>query len=254
MTVSSLSKRETDIVSKESYSLRLDTPDALVRCEPAFPGGAGGATVVNFGPADPVDRNVGGSKAFWVAKRIFDVGFSCLLFLPFAIAGLVLLAVNPVFNRGPLFYTQIRMGRDCRAFRLVKFRTMVPSEMRRGADDPVETHRITALGRFLRKTRIDELPQILNVFLGHMSLIGPRPDLFSHAKTYRRRIADYRLRHMVRPGISGLAQVNHGYAQGVEETREKARLDILYIENAGFALEAKIFLMTLRTILRQVGM
>ncbi len=197
---------------------------------------------------------IGGSRAFWFSKRIFDIVVSVLLLPALVATGLLLLFLNPTMNRGPLIYVQIRMGRDCRAFRLLKFRTMISSSARRGPNDPVEADRITALGRFLRKTRIDELPQILNVLKGQMSLIGPRPDAFSHAKTFRRRIPEYRARHLVRPGISGLAQVDHGYAEGVDATREKARLDLVYIETACVRRDAEIFVKTLRTILRQAGL
>lgn len=112
---------------------------------------------------------------------------------------------------------------------------------------------MTPLGSLLRKSRIDELPQILNVLPGDMSLIGPRPDFFSHARAYFRRVPGYRERHALRPGICGLAQVQNGYAEGVDATREKARLDLLYIEDLGLWQECYILLKTLRSIMGSIG-
>lgn len=183
-------------------------------------------------------------------KRAFDILVSLLL-LPFVVlAAAVLWLINRRYNPGPLFYVQPRMGRDCKAFAAIKFRTMLPAaRITRGADDPVETHRITRLGGLLRKTRIDELPQVFNVLRGEMSLIGPRPDYFHHARKYMRQVPGYRARHRVRPGISGLAQTELGYANGIEATRAKVRADIYYIENASFRLDTFILYRTVITVL-----
>ena len=135
----------------------------------------------------------------------------------------------------------------------IKFRTMRCGTVRRGPNDPVEKDRITPLGRFLRKTRLDELPQIINVLKGDMSLIGPRPDYFHHARSYLRQIPEYRARHAVRPGISGLAQVELGYIQGISQTRDKALIDLRYIQTASFWLDVQIFWATIRTVLRGGG-
>lgn len=167
----------------------------------------------------------------------------------------LLLVLNPLFNRGPLFYTQRRMGQGCKPFTAIKFRTMLPdSGAMRGHDDPLETDRITPLGRFLRKSRVDELPQVLNVLRGEMSLIGPRPDVVEHAREYLLLVPGYRDRHAVRPGISGLAQTEIGYAEGVEATRRKVRADLYYIEHAGFGLDAYIFVRTIQTVLGRRGL
>jgi len=186
----------------------------------------------------------------FAAKRGIDITVSCLL-LPFLlVVGLVLLGLNPLFNRGPLMFAQIRMGRGCRAFVALKFRSMTPERsLHRSPYDPVEHHRITALGCLLRRTRLDELPQIINVLRGEMSLIGPRPDCFSHARHYCRRIPGYRARYQVRPGISGLAQIQIGYAQDAQTVAAKTRADIHYINNLDPWLDAAIFWRTLMTVL-----
>lgn len=194
------------------------------------------------------------SRLYLISKRCFDILFSGILLIPLFVCTIVILVLNPFLNPGPLFYVQIRMGRDCRAFPAIKFRTMVPQdEMLRGADDPVELERITKLGKLLRKYRIDELPQILNVFRGDMSLIGPRPDYFHHARRYIRAIPEYRHRHCMRPGISGLAQTDVGYVNGVEETRKKVETDLHYIQNAGFAMDSYVFVRTLNVVLSRLG-
>lgn len=197
---------------------------------------------------------VGGSAIFWAAKRVFDLTCALMLLPLLGLFALVLLVVNPFFNRGPLFYLQDRMGQGCRKIRTIKFRSMTCApKIERGHDDPIEIDRITPLGRLIRKARIDELPQILNVLKGEMSMIGPRPDYWEHAKVYLREIPEYKERHVVRPGITGLAQVELGYVEGCNGTRSKALMDLHYVRNAGFRLDSKIVLRTLQVILKMGG-
>jgi len=196
--------------------------------------------------------------AYLAAKRGFDLVFSTVVLIPaFLVVAISLVVLNPIYNPGPLIFRQVRMGRDCRPFWAYKFRTMrkpAKGEARnRGMNDPVEAHRIPPLGLFLRRTRFDELPQIFNVYLGDMSLIGPRPDYYVHAHRFAREIPEYRFRHAVRPGISGLAQIELGYAQGMDATREKTAADIAYIRDAGFWLDTWIFWRTIRTVIGMRG-
>ena len=193
-------------------------------------------------------------RQFLVFKRAFDLSLAVLL-LPLLLFFVVLLAIlNPMFNRGPLFFVQKRMGKDCAAFPALKFRSMKKAATAsRAAEDALEVDRITRLGGFLRKTRIDELPQILNVLRGEMSLIGPRPDSFEHATYFLEVIPGYRKRHSVRPGISGLAQTEVGYVEGAEATRRKVSADLFYIANQSFRLEAWIFWRTFAVILGRHG-
>ena len=192
--------------------------------------------------------------AFKAVKRVFDVTV-CLLLLPLlAAVALVLVVINPVLNRGPLLFVQKRMGRHCRAFHALKFRTMHTQKApRRSADCPLEVDRITKLGGFLRKTRIDELPQIINVLRGEMSLIGPRPDYFEHALFFLANVPGYRERHSVRPGISGLAQTELGYVVGTDATRRKVDADLFYISNSSFTLEIWVVWRTFMVILGRSG-
>jgi lipopolysaccharide/colanic/teichoic acid biosynthesis glycosyltransferase len=195
-----------------------------------------------------------GNKLFWINKRIFDIIMSLLL-LPLLLAfAIILLFLNLLFNPGKLLFIQKRMGKNCEFFFAIKFRTMRHiKEITRKFNDPIETNRITPLGRFLRKMRIDELPQILNVLKGDMSLIGPRPDYYLHALEYLENVEGYRERYTIRPGITGLSQIRLGYAETLEATSKKASIDNYYIQNVGYIVELKIILNTLLIIIRGLG-
>jgi lipopolysaccharide/colanic/teichoic acid biosynthesis glycosyltransferase len=195
-----------------------------------------------------------GNKMFWINKRLFDICV-CLLLIPlFFIISIILLFINYFFNSGSLFFIQERMGKNCSAFFAVKFRTMVPvKEITRKYDDPIEENRITPFGKILRKSRIDELPQILNVLKGEMSLIGPRPDYYMHALEYMKNVKGYRERYIIRPGITGLSQIRLGYAEGLEATEKKVLVDNYYIHNVNYITELKIIGNTFITIIRGMG-
>lgn len=192
--------------------------------------------------------------SFHRGKRAFDLALSVML-LPMLVAvAAVLLFLNPVLNRGPLVFAQKRLGRHCIPFRVYKFRTMRPGpDAFAGALATAERHRITPLGGLLRRTRLDELPQIVNVLRGEMSLIGPRPDMLDHARRHLVAVPGYRARHAVLPGISGLAQVVEGYAETPEAVRRKVEADLRYIVGAGWRLEAWIVWRTLLVMLRARG-
>jgi lipopolysaccharide/colanic/teichoic acid biosynthesis glycosyltransferase len=199
-------------------------------------------------------KNLYGNKLFWINKRLFDIIF-CLLLLPllFGIA-IILLVFNQFFNSGRLFFIQKRMGKNCEFFFAIKFRTMTHVKaITRKYDDPIEINRITPLGRILRKMRIDELPQILNVLKGDMSLIGPRPDYYIHALEYLKVVEGYRDRHSVRPGITGLSQVRLGYTESLDATSKKVSIDNYYIQNVSYIIELKIIINTLIVVISGIG-
>ena len=194
------------------------------------------------------------NKLFWINKRIFDIILSLLLLPLFFTIAIFLLFFNLFFNTGKLFFIQKRMGKNCEFFFAIKFRTMTNAkEITRKYNDPIETDRITPLGKFLRKMRIDELPQILNVLKGDMSLIGPRPDYYVHALEYLENVEGYRERHVIRPGITGLSQIKLGYVETLEETSKKTSLDIYYIQNTSYISELKIIFNTIIIILKGMG-
>jgi lipopolysaccharide/colanic/teichoic acid biosynthesis glycosyltransferase len=195
-----------------------------------------------------------GNKLFWANKRIFDIFVSLLLLPFFAIIIIILLVFNQFFNPGRLFFIQARMGMNCEMFFVIKFRTMSHiEEISRKHDDPIETNRITPLGKLLRKMRIDELPQILNVLKGDMSLIGPRPDYYAHALEYLKLVDGYRERYAIRPGISGLSQIRLGYVENLNATSEKVSIDNYYIQNLSYITEFKIIINTILIVIRGLG-
>jgi len=195
-------------------------------------------------------------RLYEFSKRLFDIGFG-LLGLPVLAVAMPLVALGNALtsSSGSLFYRQQRVGKGGRPFTLVKFRTMTPeAEAESGAvwaaeDDP----RITPLGRLMRKTRIDELPQFLNVLTGEMSAIGPRPERPQFVGEISRALPIYRARHAVKPGITGWAQVRYRYGNSVEDARIKLEHDLYYVKHAGFWLDTLILLQTVPVMLRFQG-
>ena len=199
-------------------------------------------------------NGLGVARPTHVSKQVFDIGLSILLLAPLALIALALLTVNPFVNRGALMHSQRRMGLAGQPFMAFKFRTMAPAKIsHRGAYDDLEEHRISRLGRFLRRTRIDELPQIINVLRGEMSLIGPRPDLYDHACTYLENVPDYAARHQIMPGISGYAQTEVGYVDEIDGIERKVAADLYYIAHAGFWLDLWITWRTICVIIGRKG-
>jgi lipopolysaccharide/colanic/teichoic acid biosynthesis glycosyltransferase len=189
------------------------------------------------------------------AKRLFDTGMALALLVVLVPVALALIVLNPFFNAGPLLFRQDRMGYRCQRFGALKFRTMrmAGHAAPRGAFDAVEADRITPLGRILRKTRLDELPQIINVLRGEMSMIGPRPDSYDHACIYLRQIDGYGARHQIRPGVSGLAQTEIGYVDDLSGIQRKVAADLYYIAHASLWLDAWIVWRTLIVVFGQKG-
>lgn len=186
--------------------------------------------------------------------RMLDVTFVLLAAPMVVVVALVLLALNPILNPGPLFFRQKRMGKGCTSFHMWKFRTMLPSTIdARSHDAPLDRHRITRLGAILRKSRLDELPNLINVLRGDMALVGPRPDAWEHATAYIRTIPLYHQRFAVLPGITGLAQVRSGYADDYKSVCRKARLDAIYVRNRSLRMDTRIVLATVVVMLTGFG-
>jgi exopolysaccharide biosynthesis polyprenyl glycosylphosphotransferase len=190
-----------------------------------------------------------------VLKRLIDIVFALigltffLVLLPF-----IVLAIR-LDSSGSIFYTQERLGRNGRAFRLYKIRSMiVDAEAKTGAvfsrrGDP----RVTRVGRFLRKTRLDEVPQLINVLRGDMSLIGPRPERPEHVQRLTQKIPFYRTRLIVRPGLTGWAQVRYDYGSTDEAALVKLQYDLYYIRHHSLLLDANILLKTVGKVLTMSG-
>lgn len=194
----------------------------------------------------PRVRKVAGGPVYRFAKRAFDVVSCGAALIVLAIPMAIIAAKIKSESSGPVIYAQRRVGKDGKVFELYKFRSMYTDAEARGArwaaeDDP----RVTPFGKTMRKTRLDELPQFWNVVKGDMSLIGPRPERPAFHEEFCRRIDGWEQRLLVKPGISGLAQVEGGYEL---LPKEKARLDIEYIENRSAALDLSIIWRTLHTV------
>ena len=189
-------------------------------------------------------------------KQSLDIALA-ILALPFLLPLFAVVAVAiRRDSQGPVFFRQERMGYQGRIFRVWKFRTMEcePSTSERSTfitedDDP----RVTRVGRFLRRTRIDELPQVFNILRGEMSWIGPRPEAAPLSVWYETELPFYRYRHIVRPGITGWAQVNQGHVAQVSDVRGKLHYDFYYIKNFSVWLDVLIALRTITIVVNGFG-
>jgi len=187
------------------------------------------------------------SRGQQIAKRAFDivVGLTALVFLsPFMIAAAIAVRLD---SKGPIFFRQTRTGQGGKQFRIFKFRSMYVLEdgatiQQACRDDP----RVTRVGRFLRSSSIDELPQIFNVLKGEMSLVGPRPHAVAHDQQYVQEIPNYELRQHVKPGITGWAQVNglRGETANIESMHRRIEFDVWYALNASLLLDFEILART----------
>lgn len=187
-------------------------------------------------------------------KRMVDIGVSLAGLVVFAALFPALYLLVRLDSPGPFFYSQERVGLGNRVFRIYKVRTMrVAPE---GADEQwaksADT-RMTRLGRFLRRSRIDEMPQFWNVLRGDMSIVGPRPEQPKIAEELERTIAYFSYRHLVKPGITGWAQINHGYVASIDESRTKLSYDLYYVHHHTLALDLDIMLRTFFVMLARIG-
>jgi putative colanic acid biosynthesis UDP-glucose lipid carrier transferase len=187
-----------------------------------------------------------------IFKRIFDIIFSLVVII-FVLSWLIpILSILIILeSKGPVFFRQGRPGLDEKEFFCYKFRSMQinkTTEKEASKNDP----RVTKMGRFMRKTSLDEMPQFLNVLLGDMSVVGPRPHLWSQNKTYGNRVKKYMMRHYVKPGITGLAQVKgfRGEIETDEDMINRIKYDVFYIENWSLLLDLKIIFLTVVNIFK----
>lgn len=194
------------------------------------------------------------STKFKLFKLLFDKIGAIAMLPVVAFVGLALKVLNPRYNPGTVFFRQDRMGQHGQKFVMWKFRTMIEStDLSRDPNAPVEDGRITRLGRIMRRYRIDELPNFINVLKGEMSIIGPRPDAYNHADHFQGAVRGYKERHRVKPGITGLAQVEMGYAEGEDMTALKAKYDNMYVARSCGRLDVYVIRRTLQVIASGFG-
>lgn len=194
------------------------------------------------------------NKLYIFFQRTFDIlfavfGIICgLILFPFIVIG------NLIANRGPLFYTQERVGRNSRPFKIIKLRTMIVDAEVDGAKWAKKNDkRITVFGNFLRRSRLDEIPQFYNVLKGEMSVIGPRPERPFFVNELSRIIPFYETRHIIKPGLTGWAQVNTRYGSSIDDSLVKLQYDLYYIKHRSVFLDFSIAIKTLSTILYYRG-
>jgi exopolysaccharide biosynthesis polyprenyl glycosylphosphotransferase len=194
--------------------------------------------------------DTGVSGTYHIAKRFMDligglIGVGIFLFLLPLVAFLIF-----VDDGLPIFYRQERLGQSAKPYHIIKFRTMVNDAEVNGQAQwaSEDDDRVTKIGRFLRRTHIDEFPQFINVLKGEMSLVGPRSERPSLIKHLQKAVPFYRARLLVKPGVTGWAQINYGYPETVEETIDKLEYDLYYIKNRTVLLDIRIILGTLPTI------
>ena len=191
------------------------------------------------------------SAIFIAVRRLFSILISLVgLLLSLPLLPFIMLAIR-LDSKGPVFYTQTRMGKSGRLFKVVKFRTMrQDAEFGTGAqwaanNDP----RITRVGKFLRISRLDEIPQLWCVLKGDMAFVGPRPERPEFIEMLSKEIPFYGVRHMVRPGVTGWAQIKYKYGSTIEDAREKLQYDLYYIKHASIGLDLVIMFMTVKIVL-----
>jgi exopolysaccharide biosynthesis polyprenyl glycosylphosphotransferase len=199
------------------------------------------------------DRSLA-DTSYAMGKRVIDIGFACGL-------GLIVLPLLPLVamvikldSRGTVLYSQDRVGRHGRLFRIYKFRTMTTDAERHG---PVwatrHDQRVTRIGRLMRKSRMDELPQLWNLIRGDMALVGPRPERPEFTARLIAELPSYDFRHAVKPGLTGWAQVSYRYASSVRDTRAKLEYDLYYVKHCGLLFDLQIMLRTFRVVLAMKG-
>ena len=194
------------------------------------------------------------NRFYLFISGFFNVIFASLVLLVFLPLLPIVLLGNLIANRGPLFYTQERVGLNGVIFTMIKLRTMVTNAESEGAQWAQKAdRRITPFGKILRNLRIDEIPQCLNILKGDMSLIGPRPERPVFVKELSEKIAFYDIRHVVKPGLTGWAQVRGRYVNSVDDTLEKLQYDLFYIKHRNIFLDLNILLKTISTVIYYRG-
>lgn len=193
------------------------------------------------------------SAVYAIAKRLIDIASVALLSPIVLPVSLIVATIIRFESKGSVLFIQERIGQKNIPFRMYKFRSMIPEDNDTPRFADMDEHRITRFGSFIRKFRLDELPQFLNVLKGDMSLIGPRPEQGGFVEQFEQEVPFYSYRHIVKPGITGWAQVSQGYAVCTESTREKVEHDFFYIKNLSLWVDILIVLKTVKTIITGFG-
>jgi exopolysaccharide biosynthesis polyprenyl glycosylphosphotransferase len=193
-------------------------------------------------------------KEFGLRSLIDFIGAVILLILFLPIFMIIALAIK-LETKGPVFYSQVRVGKDNEHFRIYKFRSMIQDAEKKSGPVWAQKHdpRVTKMGHLMRATRLDELPQLINILKGDMSFVGPRPERPFFIESFKEQIPLYENRLKVKPGVTGWAQVKWRYDQTIDDVKEKLKYDLYYINNHTIWLDLKIFFLTITTVILQKG-
>lgn len=194
-------------------------------------------------------------KVYWLSKNLLDRSVALVIFLFFIPIFLILIPFLLITSGRPIFYSQIRTGHRNKPFRIYKLRTMKLDAEKSGAKwaTPGDS-RVTRIGKFLRMSRLDEIPQLWNIINGDMSLVGPRPERPEMIEgKLDKNIPFYNFRHLVKPGVTGWAQVNYGYGYSEDDALTKLQYDLYYVKNKSIWIDIKIILKTIKTVLTGMG-
>jgi exopolysaccharide biosynthesis polyprenyl glycosylphosphotransferase len=194
-------------------------------------------------------RSVGLTVEQRAIKRLVDVVFSSLALVAFSPLFILISLAIKLYDGGPVFYKQKRCTRDLKTFDILKFRSMIVDAEKNGPQPAVDNDsRITPVGKVIRALRIDELPQILNILKGDMSIVGPRPERIEHVEKYSEEIPEFVCRYKVKGGLTGYAQV---YGKYNTSAYNKLKMDLIYIQNYSLAMDFKLILMTLKILFKK---
>ena len=195
------------------------------------------------------------NPSYWFSKNLLDRSVALIIFICVVPVYLLLIPFLLLVSGRPIFYSQIRTGLKNKPFRIYKLRTMTVNAEKEGAKWATpQDARVTPIGKFLRKTRLDEIPQLWNILNGDMSLVGPRPERPEIIESkLANNIAFYNFRHLVKPGVTGWAQVNYRYGYSEEDSLVKLTYDLYYVKNKSIWLDIKIILKTIKTVMTGMG-
>lgn len=186
-------------------------------------------------------------------KRLLDITIALLGLPALVLVTVVVATINPIANRGSLLFRQERVGKNGTPFHILKFRTMTGPSSGAGRWTTDDDARITAFGAVLRRTHIDELPQLVNILRGELSIVGPRPEQPHYVEELAKKLPFYDLRHLVQPGLTGWAQVNQGYASSTADALEKLQFEFWYLRHQSLSMDLRVMARTVRSVLRGRG-